>query len=120
MKKQKVIYVDSGLANFYPDRIEINKSLKSDKKLRDYIVKHELGHKESFDLMHEFKSIDFKIMPRLFKFIIKTPSTWIDFWPVQRKNNSWIYDLNLLILYTFSIFLLVTTFLVFYYLVTTL
>jgi hypothetical protein len=118
MKKQKVIYVKSGLANFYPDRIEINESLKSNKKLRDYIVKHELGHKESFDLMHEFKSIDLKIMPSLFKFIITHPSTYIDFLPIQYKDKQLVYDLNLLILYTISLLLLGTTFLVFYYLVT--
>ena len=119
MKKQKkVIYIDRGLANSYTDHIEINKSLKNDKKLRDYIVKHELGHIDSFDLMHEFKSIDWKIMPSLLRFVLKNKSTWIDFLPIQRKEKEWIYDFNLIILYFSSIILLVATIAIFYYLVT--
>ena len=53
----RVIYSDWGLANYYKDYIEINRDLKYNKKLRDYVIKHELGHKQGFDLLHEF---DFK------------------------------------------------------------
>ncbi|MFX1312078.1 MAG: hypothetical protein ACFFHD_05655 [Promethearchaeota archaeon] len=109
-KQKKVIYVNKGLANCYEDHIEINKNLKKDKILRDYVIKHELGHKDSFDLFYEFKSINLKIMPRLLRFIKNNPSTWIDFLPIQYKNKQLIYDTNLIILYLIiisTLFLLV-------------
>ena len=119
MKKQKkVIYIDRGLANSYKDHIELNKAFKKDKKLRDYVVKHELGHIDSFDLKHEFK-IDWKMMPSLLIFVLKNKSTWIDFLPIQRKEKEWIYDLNLMILYVSSIILLITMIVIFYYIITT-
>lgn len=104
-KKQiPVRYSKLGLANFFGDYIEINRNLKDNKKLRDYIIHHELGHKKEFDIAHEFK-IDWKIMPLLFLFIIKNPSTWIDFIPIQFRNRQIIYDTNLLIIYLFIILL---------------
>lgn len=107
--KPKVVYCSKGLANCYPEenRIEINNKLKYNKPLRDYIIKHELGHKEEFDLSHEFK-IDWKMMPSLLFFVLSTPSTWFDFLPVQRKGKNIVYDLNLLILYGLVILCITT------------
>lgn len=99
----KVLYSNLGLGNNFLTHIEINKKLKYNKPLRDYIIKHELGHKKEFDLSHEFK-VDWKIMPSLLFFVLTTPSTWIDFSPIQfRKGKNIVYDLNLLILYIFII-----------------
>lgn len=105
MKKKnqlKVKYSNRGLANFFGDYIEINRKLKNHKRIRDYIMHHELGHSKKFDLGHEFQ-IDWKIMPSLIKFVIKNPSTWIDFLPIQRRNKVFIFDLNLILLYLGSI-----------------
>lgn len=107
-KKQiKVVYAKRGLASFFGDYIELNYHLKNNKKLRDYIVKHELNHSKSFDLGHEFKSINFKIMPSLIYFVLKHPSTWIDFLPIYIRNKTFIYDINLTILYCMSSVLLI-------------
>ena len=100
----KVKYSKRGLANYFGTYIEINNNLKYNKPLRDYIVKHELGHSDKFDLSHEFK-IDWKIMPSLIMFVLKNPSTWRDFSPVQIRKKNIIYDLNLIILYSFIILL---------------
>ena len=109
MKKQKVIYCNWGLANVYFDRIEVNKALKYNKKLRDYIIKHELNHKTSFDLSHEF-NIDWKMMPSLIWFVITNKSTWVDFSPIQIKNKKIIYDSNLLLLYLIIIIIIISYF----------
>lgn len=107
-KQKKVVYVNYGLGNSYPDHIEINKLLKKDKKLRDYVIRHELDHTDySIDIMHEFKSIDLMIMPSLLRFIFWHPSTWIDFSPLQYRNKKFVWDINLLILYSVSIFLII-------------
>lgn len=107
-KQLKIVYSDSGLANFYGDHIEINKKLKYDKFLRDYVVKHELKHTKEFDLGYElfdgFKLLNKpKILLKLLHFYITTPSTWSDLFPIQFKNKQIIYDLNLIILYLFLI-----------------
>jgi hypothetical protein len=112
-KQLKVVYTNHGFANFFGDHIEINKKLKNNKRLRDYVIKHELGHKEEFDLWHEFK-IDWKVMPLLLLFIFSTPSAWIDFLPIQIRKRRIILDINLLILWFFCaalIFLFVYLFL---------
>ena len=107
-KKIPVVYSKSGLANFYGSYIEINPKLKHNKPLRDFILKHELGHTDSFDLPHEFlEGIKLSNNPKLFFNLvytyITTPSAWIDFSPVKIKNKMLVYDLNLSLLYLFSI-----------------
>lgn len=109
----KIKYTDKGLANFYGDYIEINKNLKKDKELRDYIVKHELGHIKHFDLGHDFKDgIGLikkpKMLRKLLSFYILNPSTWTDLLPIQIRKKKINYDTNLLILYSLSIFLIIT------------
>lgn len=102
----RVVYCDKGMANFYGDFIEINRLLKKDKELRDYIVKHELGHIKSFDLKYEL-SDSFRLIahPRIALKLLMTyalnPCTWTDLLPVQIKKKQVIYDLNLSILYIF-------------------
>lgn len=104
-KKQiKVIYKKFGLANFYGDVIEINEKLKYNKPLRDYIVKHELGHKLKFDLNYEFlDGISLLRKPNiafsLLYLILTTPKIWVDFLPIQIRNKQIVYDLNLSLLY---------------------
>ena len=103
-KKIKIIYNNKGLANYYGDYIEINKNLKYNKPLRDYIIIHELEHSKKFDLSHDFNDgIGLIFNPKMFLkillFYIRNPSTWIDLSPVQIKNRKIVYDLNLSILY---------------------
>jgi len=112
VKQLKVKYVNKGIANFFGNYVEINIALKGNKKLRDYIIKHELGHSEKFDLLHEFK-IDWKIIPSLIWFILKHPSTWRDFSPIQFRDKKIIYDLNLSILYAILISLIILAILFF-------
>lgn len=105
-KKQKIQirYTKWGTANNFGNYIEINKAFKKDKGLRDYIIKHELGHKKGFDLLHEF---DIKPeIGKLFFFILKNPRMWIDFFPLQIKDKKIIYDANLFMLYMIILILL--------------
>ena len=97
-------YVDWGLANNFGDYIELNKELKNDWRLREYVLAHELGHKKGFDLAHEFKWN--KNLPRLIKFVLINPKTWIDLLPIQYKNKTFIYDINIGIMYIIIIVLI--------------
>lgn len=110
-RKLKVKYVKYGLANFYGDYIEINEALRYNKPLRDYVVKHELGHSKKFDLGYEFKDglrllRKPQIIVMLVQFYIMHPRTWIDLLPVQVRKKQIIYDVNLIILYVIIAFLI--------------
>ena len=97
-------YVNSGLSNVFEDgHIEINKKFLKYPKIHNYILKHELGHKKKFDILHEFK-LSWEVFPLFFIFII-TPNMWKDILPVQKKGKEIVYDLNLIILYSFIILL---------------
>lgn len=114
----KVTYVNTGLANYYGDHVEINRALKSNKILRDFIIKHEMGHKRGFDLSHEINDgVRLMLRPKLglmlLKFYITHPSTWIDALPIQYKNREIVYDLNLSILYLMIILLIIAIFIIF-------
>ena len=100
----KVLYSNNGLAGYYGDYIEINRALKYNKLLRDYVVKHEMGHSSQFDLPYEFADglkllTKPKIIYNLLKFYISNPSTWVDLFPIQYRNKALIYDINLAFLY---------------------
>lgn len=104
----KIRYAKYGLANFFGNYIEINEKLKYDKALRDYIVKHELGHSVNFDLGYEFldglKMFKTpKMSGKLLWFYITTPTAWTDLLPIQIKKKAIIYDVNLSILYAIII-----------------
>jgi len=115
-KKQiKVIYKKYGLANCFPkdNVIEINKKLKYNKPLRDYIIKHELGHKLEFDLIYEFSDgISLLRKPHLALSLLglcfTTPTIWVDFLPIQIKGRKIVYDLNLSLLYLMILGLIFT------------
>jgi len=118
-KKQiKVIYTKSGLANNFGTHIELNEKLKHNKFLRDFIIKHELGHKTGFDLDYEIKdALSLILKPKvafsLLYLYITTPSAYIDLLPIQIRKKQIVYDLNLTILYFFIgllIFLLIKIF----------
>lgn len=104
MKKLKIKYVEYGLGNHFKTHIELNKELKKNELLHNYVLAHEMGHSDQFDLAHEFK-IEWKIMPSLILFVISHPKTWIDFLPIQYRKGKIIYDLNLIILYIFLLIL---------------
>ena len=107
--EQKVTYIDYGLANFYEDHIELNRKLGEEryKDIRDYVMKHELGHKKEFDLKHEFDYSNLKILMKLWYFVLKHPKTWIDFFPIQYKNKALIVDYNQILQYLMIIFLII-------------
>lgn len=107
-KQLKVRYAKHGLANFFGEYIEINENLKYNKRLRDYVVKHELRHSSDFDLGYEIAEgiklfNNLSLTFSLIAFYLKNPTTWIDLLPIQIRNRKIIYDLNLIIFYVFII-----------------
>lgn len=113
----KIIHVDYGVANNFGSHIEINKDLLKDKKLYDYVLKHEFGHhQEDYDIK-DLKN-DFKIRPKmilkLMWFVLIRPKTWIEFSPIYKRDGKIIFDKGMLISYCILISLIILALAIFF------
>lgn len=92
-----------GIANRFDNRIEIHKKLflPKYKPLFNEIIKHEIEHSDKWwtfrDLRHDISPFKNKWMYR--KFILTTPSSWIQFSPIYPSQGMWYLDITLLIFY---------------------
>ena len=100
-----VTYTRWGLANRFSDGIELNESLKENKRLHDAILDHEMGHKETNtfkqDLSHDLSPINKLSQKELLIFMLKHPRTLTQLFPIywSPKRKQIVYDLNMLIIY---------------------
>lgn len=107
----EIQYVKWGLANRFsnPDCIELNVALKTNPKLHDAILKHELGHRKDNtfrqDFVHDLTPINRLSQKDLIVFMIKHPRTITQllpfYWSPRRKEL--VYDINMLIIYGVSL-----------------
>lgn len=107
----RIEYVKSGIANNFGDVIELHEGLKEYPELERALLDHERKHTNN----PRFNSVDFAhdMMPtkikhlQLLKFMIKNPSSFSQFLPIYyTKRWGWVYDKNLIFLYTIIIILL--------------
>jgi hypothetical protein len=111
--KIKISYVSSGLGNNFGDEIELNENLKKYPEIHDAILEHELSHtNKAFTLkdlkldLCESKINSFDII----KFMIKYPKSFSQLFPFYySKKHGFVYDLNLILIYsvTFCLSLIV-------------
>ncbi len=99
----KIIETDYGIASRIDDIIYVNKRLSEDLVLYSALINHELGHssKNTFgDLLHDMKDDNLDgLHGRYYKFILKNPSSWIEFSPITFFNNKIQVNFNLLLFY---------------------
>ena len=104
LDRMEIIYTNHSIANRFPNHIEINKHLKKYPNLLNPILKHEQAHTDKFWSIHDFK-LDFFSNNNIdswemFKFIVRYPSSLLQFSPILfSKKKGFIYDFNLIILY---------------------
>jgi len=110
---KRIIYIPWGIANSYRNRIEINSALKQKPKLLRYVINHERGHKQGFDLWHDMDIRRYKTLISLMWFIAKHPRMWSDFSPMQYRRGKIVYDLNVWMLYGIVAVLIAVLFLIF-------
>jgi len=110
----EVSYVKYGVANRYPDRIEVNRHLKKYPSLLNQIMEHEMKHTNEALTLYDFKhdlTCDSQIdQYELIRFIFKYPSSWTQFLPItiSWKDNMWNIniDYNKCIIYFISLLLM--------------
>ncbi len=109
-----IVYTKWGLANRFDDCIELNENLKKYPKLHAELLHHEIKHTNKkftlFDLNHDLSSHHEINQRSLVMFMIRYPRTLIQFlpfyWSVKRKQ--FIYDLNLLLVYSLFFVIILT------------
>ncbi len=85
-----VKYINYGIACRIGNRIYINQKLMKYPKLYEKILQHELDHSSGYDrndvLMDLHNKHLFDIKDQYYSFILKHPSSWIEFLP------GWFYE----------------------------
>ena len=98
-----VEFVSKGIANRFDDRIEVHEKLTLPryKPLLIEIIKHELNHSDRwwsiYDLRHDIGA--FKNRGMYWRFVLTTPSSWIQFLPIYPSKGKWYFDITLIIFY---------------------
>ena len=102
----KIRYVNYGIANRFPGKIELNVNLKKPeyKVLHDELLQHELSHTDNGYSWSDFNldSRGFKNKKLYWKFILLHPMALIQFSPVYPSNKKIYYDISLLIVYAIA------------------
>ncbi len=101
-------YVGYGMANRFTDKyIEIHKKLKQPQysDLLKEIIEHEISHTDEgykwYDLALDLKG--FKNKWQYYKFIITTPTSWVQFIPIYKSRRGWHIDISIFMLWVFAI-----------------
>ena len=102
--KYTIKAVNYGIANRFPGYyIEYHKKLDQPayKKLKKEIIEHEKKHSDKGydieDLINDF--VGFFEKKLYYKFILTTPSSWIQYFPLYRSRNKWYIDPMLTLIY---------------------
>jgi hypothetical protein len=108
----KITYVDWNLGNNFGDEIELNKNLLKPeyKFIHDNILKHELSHTDKAftiqDLRLDLSQSKISSLEVL-KFMVKHPKSFTQLLPLYYSpKHGFVYDINLLLIYSVTICLI--------------
>ena len=108
MKQQlNIVYRNWGISDRFNDgTIELNKNLNKYPKLKKAILAHEIGHTDQpgftrKDFLHDISSPDKIDNFAMMTFIIKHPSSLVQFLPFYyHKQRGMVFDANMIIVYS--------------------
>lgn len=113
----EIIEVNHSIANRFENHIEINKYLKEYPELYGPILKHELEHTDrTFSLKDFSQDVSTKDISKLklLSFMFKHPLSFLQFSPLyySKKNRTFVYDINMIIIYLVLFFCIISAFVV--------
>lgn len=101
-----VIEINKGIACRVKDTIYVNKELQHYPELRKVILDHEKNHTESFTMRDIFLDLDIKelkgMKKQYYTFILKNPSSWIEFLPLKKYGNTVLFNLPIALIWLFG------------------
>jgi hypothetical protein len=103
----EVRYVDYGIANNFGSHIELNRNLKAYPELHNSILEHEMAHSKEPGFTKKDFLLDLGPSHvnywKLFKFMCTFPKTFLQFapfyWQKIEGKRTFIYDINLIIVW---------------------
>ena len=105
----KLEYINTGIGNRVGNTIYLNTKLKQFPELHKAILSHEKKHTGRFswlDIKLDLKNEEItNLKGDYYKFILTTPNSWLNFLPFMKIKNSWTYDLGLVLIWIFAIFM---------------
>lgn len=115
IKMIPVYYVKHSIGNNFGSEIELNIHLKEYPELHDKVLQHELQHTDKLftkkDLMMDMFSKDIGSLTML-KFMLKYPRSFSQLLPLYwSKKHGFVYDINLIIMYSFVFIIILIAFL---------
>jgi len=105
---ERIKYIDIGIGNRVGNMIYLNSSLKYFPKLHTAILNHEKRHTGKFswgDFRMDTRIKELKgIRKQYYLFLLKNPKAWLNFLPIMKIGDFWTYDLGVLLIWIFVIF----------------
>ena len=112
-KRFKINFVDYGIANRFPNKlIEVHNKLAQLEygPLYDEIIAHEKSHSDSTYSFHDLRldTLGFKNRMLYWKFILTTPSAWLQFSPIYKSQTTkkFYFDPSVAILWVLILFVI--------------
>jgi len=100
-----VIMTSFGVACRINNVIYVNEKLRNYPKLMKAILTHEFNHTNGFswkDIRLDIRNSELRgLKLQYYKFILRNPSSWIEFLPVWKYEGKIVYNLSLLLIYGF-------------------
>lgn len=100
-------YISYGIGNRVGDIIYLNKKLKKFPKLHKAVLKHEKNHTSGWSLKDFFMDLHIKELEGVrgdyYKFILTHPSSWVNFSPFLKLEDTWCFDINITCYWIFVI-----------------
>lgn len=102
--------IDYGIACRIGDKIYINRKLKEDVNLWNAIIRHEKSHSSGFerkDIWFDIYNEEIqKYQKEYYTFILKHPSTWVEFLPCWMYENKIVWN-PMMTIYWFMVLVLI-------------
>lgn len=106
----EIKYINYGIGNRVGDTIYLNSALKQSPELHRAILSHEKKHGGGFswlDLKLDLRMGEIKgLRGEYYRFLLKNPRAWLNFFPIMKLNGVWTYDIGILFVWLISIFVL--------------
>lgn len=105
----KIKYINYGIGNRVGDTIYLNEKLKEIPGLNDAIIEHEKNHSGDWgwnDFVQDLKVNEIQGLRRdYYLFILKNPSTWVNFMPFMKIEGKWTFDISIALVWLFFVIL---------------
>ncbi len=105
----QVEYIRHGVGFRVGNKIYLNENLKAEPELHNAILNHEKKHTGKFTLIDlELDISNKEIKPfkkQYWKFILKHAACWTQFLPILKIDKRWTWDIGILCVWLFSIFI---------------